>query len=354
MKRALTDQDTDPRLDEAGAWCLRLADGALEPADQTRFQAWLDADPENLRAFEDAVGVWRAVGDTSLTPELLALRRDALSGFETANRERWRKRRRPPLGRWIPTAVAACFVATLGGAWIVGTLLSPLDYKTGVGERRVVVLNDGSKLSLDAATEVKVRYSDKARQLWLEAGRAKFDVAKDPSRPFTVAAADKLVRATGTEFSVELVQGQVQVVLYEGHVAVFNHTDGAAPQPLKLAAPGSRALSAVEADVVLTPGRELVAPVQVARAEVIPADPVRSLAWEGGQLAFAGETLASAVERVNRYSDRKLKIGDPAAGAVRIDGIFTAGDTDAFVDGVTQVFPVRVRETADGEELVSR
>ena len=181
MRRVPTDLDTDARLDAAGAWCLKLADGALEPAERARFQAWLDADPENRRALEDAVGVWRAVGDTSLTPELLALRRDALTGFEDANRARLRGPRRRGAGRWKSAlAAAACLALVVGGAWIVHFAFAPIDYRTGIGERRVAVLRDGSRLSLDAETEVKVRYSDGARRLWLERGRAKFDVAKDP------------------------------------------------------------------------------------------------------------------------------------------------------------------------------
>src|SRR3546814_14684556 len=45
---------------------------------------------------------------------------------------------------------------------------------------------------------------------------------KDPLRPFSVAAAGKIVVATGTEFSVELLGRETRVILYEGHVAVLN------------------------------------------------------------------------------------------------------------------------------------
>ena len=200
-------------------------------------------------------------------------------------------------------------------------------------------------------------------RLWLDHGRAKFEVAKDASRPFTVAAADKVVRATGTAFSVELVQGRVVVVLYEGHVAVLNENQAGASQPVQLLqsvrTPGSAALTTgpgalIEADEVLTPGHELIAPVRAANAQVVVVDPIKTLAWEGGQLVFTQEPLGSAVERVSRYTDQKLSIGDARAAAVRIDGVFTAGDTDAFVEGVTEVFPVRVRDTAAGKVFVSR
>jgi transmembrane sensor len=363
MKRSSPQFDTDPRLEAASAWCLRLADGTLPADEQIQLDAWLRGDPENRKAFEDAVGIWQAVGETSLTPELLALRRDALTSFEGANRVRWQGRARRKWN-WVPAAAAASLLLVVGGSWSVVSWLIPTDYRTGVGERRIVVLNDGSKVSLDALTEVKIRYTAGARRLWLEHGRAEFEVAKDIRRPFTVAAADKLVRATGTAFSVELIQGQVQVVLYQGHVAVFSDDKGAAPERLILQTAEGAGTQTVQADAVLTPGNELIAPVRVASdqlspiplasARVIPTDPIRSLAWEGGQLVFASEPLASAVERVNRYSDRKLIIGDSRIAAIKIDGVFTAGDTEAFVDGVTGVFPVEVRDTAEGKVLVSR
>lgn len=347
--------ETDPRLEAAGAWCLRLAQGALAPKDQARFQAWLEQDPENRHAFEDAVEVWGAVGEISLSPELLAMRRDALHGFEAASRVRWEKPRRKLAAIWRYAATAAA-VVLVGVAGTIGLSIRGEEYRTSLGERRVVVLSDGSKISLDAATAVKVRYSGDARRLWLEYGRAKFDVAKNARKPFTVAAADKVVRATGTQFSVELLRGEVDVVLYEGHVAVFSTPAGAAPRPIEVAArakvnPGP---SPVEADSLLTPGHELVVPISASVAQVVAVDPARSSAWEGGQLFFDHVPLASAVEQVNRYSNQKLEIGDAKAGAMRIDGVFLAGDTDAFVEGVTGVFPIAVRDTADGKVLISR
>jgi hypothetical protein len=152
----------------------------------------------------------------------------------------------------------------------------------------VVVLADGSKVSLDAATRVDVSYRHDGRALRLEQGRAKFDVAKDPLRPFAVAAGDETVVATGTEFSVELVRRQVRVVLYEGHVAVLGPASvKGTPQPVRLAA------RAAPADQLLVPGRELVMNASAQVATVAAADPVRTLAWEGGQLVFVDEPLAT-------------------------------------------------------------
>src|SRR3546814_19520630 len=101
-------------------------------------------------------------------------------------------------------------------------------YQTEVGERRVALLDDQSRLSLDADSLVEVDMSDRQRELTLVRGRAKFDVAKDPLRPFTVVAGDKMVVATGTSFSVEMVGKVVRVLLYHVRVSVLDRT---APAP---------------------------------------------------------------------------------------------------------------------------
>jgi transmembrane sensor len=313
----------------AALWCVRLAEGKLTPPQQSEFDAWLAADAGHAQAFAEAATTWREFDGAESAPEFLHLRMDALRQSRTRRRFSFLR------SRWV--AVAAVLVIVAGGLWIWTN--APAVYRTGVAERQVAVLKDGSKISLDAATIVRVRYSAARRDLELVQGRAKFDVAKNPMRPFSVVAANKVVVATGTEFSVELLQRKVHVILYEGHVAVLDRRRGReAAYPLRL---GS---SNMPADQGLAPGRELVVAENSDVASVAPTDPSRALSWEAGQLVFIDEPLSSAVERVNRYSNEKLSIGDAAAGQVRVTGVFTAGDTQAFVEGVSAAFPVRTIE----------
>src|SRR3546814_12514996 len=116
---------------------------------------------------------------------------------------------------------------------------------------------------------------------------------KDPLRPFSVAAAGKIVVATGTEFSVELLGRETRVILYEGHVAVLNGS-AATRDTLKLfdekPAPRSDYL-------MLDPGNELIVhhaatPRIDDRATMAierPASPDTSTDWESGQLVFDNE-----------------------------------------------------------------
>jgi transmembrane sensor len=338
------------RDEQAAAWAARLAEGPLDGRDAADFESWLAADEANGPALDAIVETWAAVESYAAAPELVALRGAALEAAHRAHRRRWfRSGMKSSLGRpWIALAASIVLVVAAALLWAG---LRPTAYETGVGERRVISLSDGSKLSLDAETRVRVRYAGGARRLWLDQGRAKFEVAKDPLRPFSVEAADKTVVATGTAFSVELLNRQVRVVLYEGHVAVLEEAPDGSRRPVTLG------VSRQNADRFLTPGHELVtteasAPAAVAPVQIAATDPVRSLSWEGGELVFEDEPLPLAVERMNRYAAKPLRIGDPAAASVRISGVFRAGDETAFLSGLQAAFGVRARD--EGGTLVLR
>ncbi|MXP41455.1 DUF4880 domain-containing protein [Altererythrobacter soli] len=340
MSSLAPDETGRPRS-EASAWCVRLAGGELSLEEQIAFEVWL-AEPGNRAAFDRVMLAWHGARQAADAPELIGVRADALEAMRSAGGRRWERRFRS----WRIPAAAACLLLLLASALLL--YHQPLAYQTGVGERRVVRLEDGSRVSLDAATEVEVDYGTERRSLHLLSGRARFDVAKDARRPFTVRAGGKMVVATGTSFSVEMLNDEMRVILYEGRVSVLE--DGpsdAPPRPVRLAA------RPIAAERALTPGTELVAAVGAPTATVARVDAQRSLTWEGGQLSFADEPLKLAVERVNRYSDRKIVLGDAAAGRLLVSGVFNAGDTAGFIDAVTTVFPLRAREQDGAVALIS-
>lgn len=335
------------RAERAATWAARLADGQV-PADQrVEFQAWLDADPANGAALDEVVDAWRSVEHYAASAQVMELREAALASARRTLQRReqaWPRRR----VAWALLAATLVLAVVGAGSW---AWFTPRAYETGVGERRVVALSDGSKVSLDADTVVKVRYTGEKRRLWLERGRARFEVAKNPLRPFSVEAGDELVVATGTAFSVELVKKEVRVVLYEGHVMVLDRDGTGVRRTVSVGA------QRAPAEQVLKPGRELILPVAApSQAEPPPAvvaaiDPVRSLSWEAGQLVFEDERLDVAVERMNRYAERPLAIGDPATAGMRISGVFRAGDTEALVQGLVAAFDVKARSEPKGVTL---
>jgi transmembrane sensor len=209
----------------------------------------------------------------------------------------------------------------------------------------VVTLEDGSKISLDARSEVRVRYGKDARRLELIGGQARFDVAHDSRRPFSVRARDQLVIATGTAFNVDMVGSTVLVTLIEGRVEVLENIG--TPRPRVTAPPAADDIAVGKPQrQVLTAGEQLrVAPDSV--PVVTAVDVSRAVAWESGHLVFADESLSSVVARINRYATRPVEV-DRDIGKLRISGVFRTGDLDTFVDTVTRYLPVVATVRDDG------
>lgn len=307
------------RNEQAAIWYLNIIEESLSDDDQKAFEIWL-SDPDNLKAFEEAACLWNEADQVSEMAEIIQLRLVALKDFQHYS-QRWARRLSRPVYLW--GSIAAMLLAIIGSTTLF--LYQPMQtYRTGIGGGRVVMLDDGSALALDADTEVEVRLGRNRRNLTLRHGRAEFDVAKDPLRPFTVAAAGKMVVATGTSFSVELLRNEFLATLYRGHVAVLNEKDETSliPHPL-------------------LPGQQLTVSLSDnAKTVVTSVDPASAMAWKTGQLSFDNEPIASAVERMNRYSRKRLVIAGSMTG-LRVNGVFEAGDSDAFVEAVTALSPLQ-------------
>jgi transmembrane sensor len=327
-------KEIELHLEAAATWRVRIQeDDAI--AQSPEFIAWL-ADGANLEAYARTSSAWQVFEDHSAAPEIIAIRRDALHRARAASRWRFVRRR-----RFFEMIAATLVFGLLAGLGTWQIWFAPLQYSTGIGERRAVALKDGSRISLDSNTAVRVDYGRSVRRLVLERGRARFDVAHDVSRPFTVTVGDETVVAVGTSFSVERLNGKVLVTLIQGRVVVQS-----ASRP-------SQQLAARQSNpTALIAGQELVVKAD-ARPEIRTADLPIASAWESGRLVFNNEPLGEAVERVNRYTDRPLSV-DPSVANLRISGVFDAGDVGAFIDAVTSYFPVSASTSTDNHIVLQK
>jgi transmembrane sensor len=320
--------------EEAARWLMRLGDASDDAAIFQAFEDWRDAAPEHRQAFEDVQASWALFGDQAAAPELLVLRRDALGRAGGIGRRRGLDRRAVAAGL---AALAAGPLAIYGWRRLHPDARQTL--RTEVGEQRTVTLSDGSRVSLDANTLVKVAYSPALRLAEVVEGRAHFEVAKDKARPMKVRAGTRTVTALGTAFTVEHEGERVVVTLVEGRVAVTETAParGVAP-PAKELAPQQQLVFAADATPLM---HEAV-------------DVERAMAWREGKLVFDDESLADAAARVNNYSRVKIVVEDAPARALKISGIFNAGDTPAFVEAVQSYFPVDVSTGESTVQIRSR
>jgi transmembrane sensor len=316
---------------QAAEWVVRQALGRLDAADRAALDAWLRQDPAHEVAFERESLAWeRTERLRTLRPAGAAIDDDGLDLIAPPARRRASPWREP----WRIAAAAALCLAVGGAAVLWGG--GGVAYATAVGERRVVVLNDGSRLELNTDTKVQVRLTPTGRRVKLLRGEALFDVRPDKRRPFTVQVDRDVVRAVGTAFSVRLDRAAVKVLVVEGEVEVNGQAGGS---PFTARLPAGR-LGAYGAQGIET------------RAAA-PGEAARTLSWRYGAIELAGETLDEAAAEFNRYNLKQLVVADRAAGALRLGGYFQQSDVEGFARALRSSFDVQVTDTGRAITIAS-
>jgi transmembrane sensor len=328
---------------EASAWFARKRRGELSGSERLALQAWLAAGPAHQRAYQDVENVWQQLECLRGDPAIANIRR------QPARRRRWSL---PGIAAGVAACTAMFFLtqslltprsrvyASVAPEITTGedldTLL-PQAYRTEIGEQRAITLVDGSTITLDTDSEVRVAFSKGRRLVDLTHGQAFFAVAKDHTRPFIVTAGDERVMAVGTAFDVRLEHDGLSVTLREGRVRI-EAPDGQSPQP-------DTAARVKAADLV--PGSKLRTS-QHAAWQVARADVMRELSWLHHQLVFDNARLDVVVAEMNRYSSTKIVLGDPALAGVQVGGVFGVDDPDSVADALAHYGLVRVADSTAG------
>ena len=304
---------------EAARWLARLQSGR-DPNVEQKFRRWHDANPAHADAFDRVRRSYEQAG---------LLRSSAIVSPRNSDAHQQAAERRP---RYAIAAAAALAVLVPAGALFVDGLpftdTRAMMLATKVGEIRQVSLRDGSKVTLDTATSVKVEIGRSERRALLEHGRVRFQVA-DAQEPFVIDAGSLKVTAGAGVFDVERAGQQSRVDVLAGEADV-------------------RTLGETEAELNLDAGEGVATlPSGIERKQVASTPD-----WTRGMLQFDGTPLGAAVALANRYSDRRIIVhGDLAE--LRVTGAFRAGDTAGLARALAAAFNLSLGQTPNGNFLLS-
>lgn len=256
----------------AARWYARLRAPDCPPEERAQFEQWCASDPRNAAAYAAAERMNDALAKLAMAnPRLKAMVDDAASSGATLPDDEVdepQAGKPPPLEittRPSHTARVRRIARPIGWAASIGAVLiaipalltlgkterTPEDgyryagtrptvrYSSGA-TRRAITLDDGTRVYLDVASVIDVRFGPTSRDVTLVQGRALFDAAHDSARPFVVTVGTDRVTALGTLFQVDRAPAEVIVTLAQGAVTVTNRTTDEA--------------------VRLSPGEELRAP----------------------------------------------------------------------------------------------
>ncbi len=302
MRRAKMANNTDvtpvdPLTEEALAWLVRLHSGEETEADWNAYHDWKAAVSAHEEAAQRAERMWSRLGP-------------ALSARRTSRN----------------LAGALLLAVCLAGGGAASGTFGPLsgwlaDEATGVGERRVVTLADGTTVMLDSATSVDVAYAESERRIILRDGQIFISVKPDPARPFVVEAAQGSVRALGTAFNVRMDSAGARVAVTEHAVRVTYK--------------GNRSVDIREGEGVgYDAGRGLGKPGVVDIRDVT--------AWQQGEIVFDARPLGEVADEIGRYRRGSVVFTDATLKDLPVTGVLSTADADAFFSALEQTLPVRV------------
>ncbi|TAJ88487.1 MAG: DUF4880 domain-containing protein [Reyranella sp.] len=240
----LDQNEGQPIRGQAVEWLMQLQESPGDERLHAEFDDWLARDARHRGAYEEMASLWgqaERVGALRVNRQ----RTETASGRVAATgRKRW------VLAAGLAIAASLAFITVPRvQLWLAA------DHQTGVAELRDIVLDDGSRIALDAQTAISVEYTGTQRTVTLLSGQGYFEVTPSRARPFVVKAENVSVRVTGTAFSVGLSDANVAVAVRSGSVNVSEQARGTiadltAGQQVRLSRAGSIALGDVAADDV--------------------------------------------------------------------------------------------------------
>ncbi len=293
-----------------------------DPRLEREFREWLTEHPSHAEEFALCEITWEVAGEAAATIPLP---------------DRRRRHRTLLLGS-LAAATCAAVVALVALWWPVRIER----WSTAPGEQRTVVLADGSRVTLNTRTRVSVRLGRRTRDVLLEDGEAYFDVAKDPSRPFTVRTSLGTARALGTRFNVYLEESTLSVTTEQGQVLVNGAVGGH--------------------DVIVDAGRQAEVHAGLSQPVVRPADLASALSWRHERLEADNVPLERLLRDFSRYTVRPIRAATAEIGALRVTAVLRTGDVAALEamlkgalaleveprDGALVVVPARRGTPSDG------
>lgn len=344
---------------QACEWLARLERG-MTGDERRQLTHWLSLDKGHHRALMDAASLWDKMDSLSRLADLfpkpiprqtntfawtLALAAAALLaigiGLSIAGPAVWSPGDQTT---GITSHTVASRTRGSDATHTAGTGKYAQVFETAIGEHSTVRLPDGSELTLNTNSRVHAEFANGRRVLQLERGEVFVKVAHDATRPFLVLAGERVVRAVGTTFNVEIKHDQkVEVIVTEGRVLIGVVDRNAPPHEAEWLE---------RFDTPVAAGERVLLGSEPSKVQEIKPDEIDvKLSWRAGNIVFHGEPLEEALDEIERYTKVTFVIQDEKLKTIRVAGLFKAGDVDGLLETLRRNFNIAY-ERVGAERIV--
>ncbi|MFP5425906.1 MAG: FecR domain-containing protein [Gammaproteobacteria bacterium] len=294
------------QVDQAIDWLVKLRFDEPSARTERQFQQWLASHPHNALA-------WQRV--STLSDELAGLPSD-LSRRTLEGSRRQQISRRDHLKLLAVLAVGGSLGWAAREPLGLPALLA--DSSTATGERRDVQGSDGSRIQLNTASAIDLRYSADQRQLTLIRGELTLDSNANDKRPFII---DTQLGALSTHDGQLLLRENAQGLLLavrRGEVTLMPHS-----APLRQVYPGQ--VLQLAASGAIQPA-------------LVHGDP---WGWTDGVLSVQQMPLSEFTAELSRYRPGLLRCA-PEVADLKVSGTYQLADTEQILQLLARSLPLRI------------
>ena len=329
---------------EASDWFILNTTSTPTSLQEKEFQTWLSASPLHADTYQMFAKIWE---DLAQVPQ------ESFSGTDTAldkNREYmeaathdmptlWQR-----VSDWLFPKSNYIALASVSLFFISAFIFfSPESdeinsYMTARGEISDLTLEDGSKITLSADSQIDVKMSNDMRDIKLVKGQAFFDVAttQDASggkMPFEIHSGMMKIKVIGTQFEVHLRNEKAIVSVAEGVVEVS--TRGG--QPVRLTQGQQVAVIGDNYDRI---------------GEIISEEAATNFSWRAGRLTYRDAFLTEIIEDANRFHTGTITLGHKNLENLRVTTSFRVDQIKEMTLMLEQLLPVKVYEESQDRILI--
>jgi ferric-dicitrate binding protein FerR (iron transport regulator) len=331
-----------PRPDDAAI--LRYVSGESSLAESQQIEDYLAADPDLAASIAELRAAW-----SSPPPSTPSWQKADV--WHRISAEIRPSRLAKPTRRWQwPVAIAATLVLATGIS--IYQALRPVapelpiswrEVTTARAQQAVLDLADGSRVTLAAATTLKIPSNFTTRREIQLVGRAHFEVKHDTTRPFLVHTKTATTEDIGTAFVITAYpeSKKTQVVVTDGAVALRQLASAGASAPTK---------------PLLTLSKGDVATLDSSGTATLTRNAALApyLSWTKGILTIDNTPLRDAIADIERWYDIDIRLADRGLGDRRVTAQLRSEPASRAAERLALILGVRASSDATGRVITLR
>ncbi|MFA6401670.1 MAG: FecR domain-containing protein [Salinivirgaceae bacterium] len=298
-------------------------------AECAQIEEWRSASAKNQMEFDAIAKLWELSGQ-SVNNAAIDLDREWKRMERTISLS---QPRTISLNRILQ--IAASIIILIGASWFFYNQSQKVATKTATAQVQTIILPDGSKVTLNALSNITYskKFGEQDRKLTLK-GEAFFDVAKNAHIPFIIDAQGASIQVVGTQFNVKAYKQnqQVKVTVVEGTVQLFE-----TKEPAK-----KMMLTAGETGVY---HKDQKAIIKNATTDL------NDISWKTKHLEFENSTLLEVVEVLSNTYHVTFEVSDAVKNCtITVD--FDQKDLASILKVLKSTLDLRISKL-DGKIIIS-